>query len=413
MKRGGRLSFDKAPGFGGNKSHGTRAAIVQEEIRAEKEKYSSMPIEKKRKSYKCGDDGFLTLNNIPTWLEYVSEYRKSQALERKSSKSSSVDKARSSRRTARFPVNEKLNKKISLFRGDITTLEIDAIVNAANNSLLGGGGVDGAIHAAAGSFLKRECSTLSGCDTGDAKITCGYKLPAKHVIHTVGPIGEKPDMLHSAYRRSLEVLQQNQLASVAFPCISTGIYGYPAEAAAHVALDTIRHWMENEVYSKKVERIILCVFLKKDLEVYEDLLHIYFPLSDDGGKGKKADAEEVSASHSPSKKSAEERKDTAHTDTTTTTTTTRLAQGREEVMDTDDKGDNNAPTAATTTTTARSTETGETEAQESDAKGQKQEKEDAEKGKGSKRKSKGEGKDLKGEEEEEEDAKEGKQKPKL
>ncbi|CAH3179560.1 unnamed protein product, partial [Porites evermanni] len=197
-----------------------------------------------------------------------------------------------------FAVNELLNEKVSLWQGDITSLEIDAIVNAANNSLLGGGGVDGCIHRAAGSTLRKECAALNGCSTGDAKITSGWhKLPAKYVIHTVGPFGKQEKPLRSCYKRCLGLVKKYGLRTVAFCCVSTGIYGYPIYDASCVALNTVRKWLEDEEKDGKknaelVDRIIFCVFLGGDLEVYQRLLPRFFPSEDKYDQASEQEQEE-------------------------------------------------------------------------------------------------------------------------
>ncbi|GJE99917.1 A1pp-domain-containing protein [Phanerochaete sordida] len=175
--------------------------------------------------------------------------------------------------------------RVSLYQGTITALEVDAIVNAANRSLLGGGGVDGAIHAAAGRKLLAECRTLHGCATGDAKITKGYDLPAKHIIHTVGPVYSSEDseycadLLASCYRRSMEIAAAKSLKHIAFPSISTGVYGYPVEDATHVALDEVRNFLTSETGSQ-IERVIFVVWSDHDKEIYEDILPLYYPLDE-------------------------------------------------------------------------------------------------------------------------------------
>jgi len=161
-----------------------------------------------------------------------------------------------------------------LVQGDITQLTVDAIVNAANNSLLGGGGVDGAIHRAAGPELLAECRTLGGCETGQAKITAGHGLPARHVIHTVGPVyggGDKgePDLLASCYRNSLQLAHDHGLNSIAFPNISTGVYGYPKAEAARIAVAAVR---EFTLVNDLPKDVVFCVFDEENHKIYRQLL---------------------------------------------------------------------------------------------------------------------------------------------
>lgn len=163
---------------------------------------------------------------------------------------------------------------IHILQSDITKLNVDAIVNAANSSLLGGGGVDGAIHRAAGSELLAECRTLGGCDTGQSKITEAYRLPCRKVIHTVGPIWRggsrgEAQLLASCYDTALRLAASHRLNSIAFPCISTGVYGYPQRPAAQIALNTIKHHLESGLYTGEV---VICCFLQEDFEIYRELL---------------------------------------------------------------------------------------------------------------------------------------------
>ncbi|XP_017787267.1 PREDICTED: macro domain-containing protein CT2219-like [Nicrophorus vespilloides] len=240
-------------------------AVSKPQWQDEKKKFLSLAMHDKRKVYRCGSK-FFTLSDIKTWHDFVLDYKK-LAPKIPLLPNHKLDQN----------VNIELTKKVSIYRGDITTLEVDAIVNAANKSLEGGGGVDGAIHRAAGPFLLAENRTLGGCEVGEAKLSGGYQLPAKYVISTVGPRGEKPDFLRNCYKNSLDLLVEKQLHSIAFPCISTGIYGYPLKPAAHVAVMAVRKHLEENF--AQIERVIFCLFSETDEEIYQGILQSYFPLN--------------------------------------------------------------------------------------------------------------------------------------
>ncbi|RMF44515.1 MAG: O-acetyl-ADP-ribose deacetylase [Deltaproteobacteria bacterium] len=163
---------------------------------------------------------------------------------------------------------------IVLVEGDITRLKVDAIVNAANRTLLGGGGVDGAIHRAAGPELLEACRKLNGCETGEARLTPGFLLPARFVIHTVGPVWHGGDrgeesLLASCYRNSLRIAADQGLKSIAFPCISTGVYRFPVRLASEIAIDTV---LEATAGSQSLEKVVFCCFSKADADVYREVL---------------------------------------------------------------------------------------------------------------------------------------------
>jgi O-acetyl-ADP-ribose deacetylase (regulator of RNase III) len=170
-------------------------------------------------------------------------------------------------------MSQTLQNRIEIEKGDITRLKVDAIVNAANTSLLGGGGVDGAIHRAAGPQLLEECKTLGGCSTGSAKITRGYDLPATHVIHAVGPVYKdgksgEAEKLAGCYRTSLKLAVENNCKSIAFPAISCGVYGYPVEEAARVAFGEVIDFLQNDA---QLERVVFVLFDDKSHRVYKNV----------------------------------------------------------------------------------------------------------------------------------------------
>ena len=169
-------------------------------------------------------------------------------------------------------------QRIEIIEADITTLTLDAIVNAANSSLLGGGGVDGAIHRAAGPDLLAECRGLGGCNTGEAKITGGYRLPAKLVIHTVGPVwsggqAQEHELLASCYANAMTLAKAHNVRSIAFPAISTGVYGFPAEAAAQIAVETVATSLKGDPH---FERVVLCCFGSGSTELHRTALEDWF-----------------------------------------------------------------------------------------------------------------------------------------
>ncbi|CAL1301276.1 unnamed protein product [Larinioides sclopetarius] len=228
-----------------------------------------MNLADKREKYLC-KASYVTLDDIPTWKEYsrnIKRNRPNKALE--------------------YKKDVRLNDKVSIFVGDITNLEIDAIINSTNNRLLCAAIQKGdanestkvihkEIHRAAGSALFSECISLNGCEKGEARITGGYNLPAKYIIHTAGPVGWKPVLLRNCYLSCLNLAKENGLKTVAFPCISTGHCGYPNRDAAQVALRTSREFLEEDV--TEMDRIIFCLFQSIDVRVYESLMHNYFPV---------------------------------------------------------------------------------------------------------------------------------------
>jgi len=258
----------------------------------EKARILALPMEERRKLYTCGDQ-FVPLSQIPTWSEQQAKENEiaedptdaaNDAKIEQDTVESDPDWIKQLKDELAKDVDDKkidlnldISTKVSVFVGDITKLELDAIVNAANSSLLGGGGVDGAIHRAAGKLLYLENRDHNGCEEGEAKSSGGYYLPSKFVISTVGPQGEYPQILSNCYYNCLTLLSNNSLKSIAFPCISTGIYGYPNTGACSVALRTVRKWLEEENNYEKIDRIVFCLFLQKDQEIYNKMLPLVFP----------------------------------------------------------------------------------------------------------------------------------------
>ncbi|XP_032396411.1 ADP-ribose glycohydrolase MACROD2 isoform X2 [Etheostoma spectabile] len=279
--------------------------------KTEKERLLRLDREERRKEYRRQD--FISLDKIPSWREENRPNDKEEGKE--------------------LVRGGGLSDKVSLYKGDITVLEVDVIVNAANSSLLGGGGVDGCIHKAAGSCLYDECHSLNGCETGKAKITCGYDLPAKYVIHTVGPVARghvgstETNDLTSCYQNSLRLMEEHDLTTVAFPCISTGIYGFPNEPAADIALNTVKNWIEQN--PDKITRVIFCVFLETDFAIYKKNMSVIF--QDNDTEVAEEQLKEVTDNTSTQSTTKEESED---------------SRGKAEIGD-EEEGDDDAPAGNT------------------------------------------------------------------
>ncbi|XP_074720480.1 ADP-ribose glycohydrolase MACROD2 isoform X3 [Strix uralensis] len=319
--------------------------------REEKERLLKMTLEERRKEYLRD---YVALKNIPTWMEDLKSENTKEDLQGKKS----------------------LSEKVSLYRGDITLLEVDAIVNAANSSLLGGGGVDGCIHRAAGPCLVAECRNLSGCETGQAKITCGYDLPAKYVIHTVGPIARghltdtHKENLANCYKSSLKLAKENNIRSIAFPCISTGIYGFPNEPAAVIALNTIKEWLSKN--HSEVDRIIFCVFLEVDYKIFKKKMGEFFPLDDANEEGTEPSEEtegleQKGQAPSPTKSKAEQPEDLQ--DDAEGGNSTEEKQNDEETEAQSRETDETKPSAAASLSSSEETELSEDKDSLKDSKG--------------------------------------------
>ncbi|XP_057316638.1 uncharacterized protein LOC130657650 [Hydractinia symbiolongicarpus] len=259
--------------------------------------FLNMLLEKKRTFYKCGDT-YVTpeSHDLIKWpLLCATATHK-------------MKKCKTDKDDVKhlYKVMPELNNKVCIWQGDITRLEIDAIVNAANQTLLGGGGVDGCIHRAAGPTLVEECRSLNGCQTGATKITSGHKLPAKYVLHTVGPMVKNEQKLKGCYETCLQFMLEYEMKSIAFPCIATGIYGYPNREAAHVALQTVREWLEK--HPGKVDKIIFCTFMEKDYLIYHELMKdCYFPCAKQPTEGVFEDAQMEISNLNPDEKKLKEK----------------------------------------------------------------------------------------------------------
>lgn len=247
-----------------------------ESVKTERKRFLAMTTDEKRESF-YADTDYVQLDEVASWTYFCAT---NAGWLKELYPPAAADGGLTLDDRFLFEVDPTLNDKVSTFVGDITNLEVDGVVNAATSSLLGGRGVDGAIHRAAGKQLLEECRALRGCKAGDAKTTAGYQLPAKYVVHTVGPQTKDVATLRSCYLSCMREMVRHGMRSFAFCCISTGVYGFPHERAVHVALRTVRRyleWLKRSKMIDMVDRIVFCLYGSEDVRQYQRWMQVYFP----------------------------------------------------------------------------------------------------------------------------------------
>lgn len=265
-------------GFDSDERFDEQNPTAPESVKAERKRFLAMTTAEKRDSF-YADTAYVQLDEIATWTDFCAT--NAGWLKELYPPAAADGGLTTLDDRFLFEVDPTLNDKVSTFVGDITNLEVDGVVNAATDSLLGGRGVDGAIHSAAGKQLLEECRALGGCKPGDAKTTAGYRLPAKYVVHTVGPRTKDVATLRSCYLSCMREMVRHGMRSIAFCCIATGVYGFPHERAVHVALRTVRRYLEALKRSKTidlVDRIVFCLYRSVDVRQYQRWMQVYFPM---------------------------------------------------------------------------------------------------------------------------------------
>lgn len=229
----------------------------------------------------------ISIDSLPTWSDYYAANIQPRKKAIIAKRHASVQ--------GEYEIDKEINKKIMLWRGDITALEADAIVNAANDKLWSGGGICGAIHNASGPKLEEACNVIGYCETGSTVITAGFEAYAKHVLHSVGPTNGDPNLLYSCYISCLDVAVANNVKSVVFCCLSTGIFGFPNGPAAIIAMTAVRRWLEKDDNKSKIDKIMFCTFTQEDTQLYDQMATTFFPVEEDNVQKGMSDDERKAA----------------------------------------------------------------------------------------------------------------------